>query len=140
MVSFSPGWPQTYYVAEDGVKLLPTPKLWLQACFVIPSLPMERFCTSHPKVLLWQGAVQEIRSGCRVVITFFVHTEICYVTSIINKELVVSHHVFRGCYIPFQMLTASDLVPSCRIFPGMGTHTLRFSLRSTRLCLALGKL
>lgn len=114
--------------------------LWLQACSVIPSLPMERFCPSHPKVLRWQGAVQQIRSGCWVVITFFVHAEICYVASIITKELVVSHHVLRGCYIPFQMLTASDLVPSCRIFPGMGTHDLGLSLRSTHLCLALGKL
>lgn len=43
------------------------------------------------------------------------------------------HHVLRGCHIPFQMLTASGLVPSCRIFPGMGTHDLGFSLRSTRL-------
>lgn len=95
---------------------------------------MERFCTSCPEVLLRQGAVQEIRSGCWMVITFFVHTEICYVASIINKDMVISHHVLRGCHIPFQMPMASGLVPSCRIFPGMGTHDLGFSLRSTLLC------
>lgn len=52
-LSFSPGWPQAHYVAEDGVKLLPAPKC--QGYRHIPSLP------DFP----WKGFAYHIQSSAQ---------------------------------------------------------------------------